>query len=296
MAVRAFSFGGGVQSMACLVLAAEGRIDYRTFVFADVGADSEHPATMAYFEEYAKPYAERHGLDLLVVQKLRRDGSFESILEKLHRTQRSIDIPVRMQNGAPGRRSCTADYKIKPVSRWMKQHGATVTEPGIVGVGISLDEFERMRDSQIPYIRNEYPLVDLRIDRAECERIIRSAGLPVPPKSSCWFCPFHRPDAWVAMRHDEPELFAQAVELERMVNVRRSRLGLDDVWLTRFAMPLDVAIPAYEEAKATKDMRAAFKRSTGQTLPPGVIALTLFDADDGAHNCGPFTCAVGRGA
>ncbi|MFP5503735.1 MAG: phosphoadenosine phosphosulfate reductase, partial [Candidatus Sericytochromatia bacterium] len=106
MSLRAFSFGGGVQSVACLVLAAHGRIDYKTFVFADVGTDSEHPATMAYYEQYAKPFAERHGLELVIVQNLKRDGSFESILEKLHRTQRSIDIPVRMQNGAPGRRSC----------------------------------------------------------------------------------------------------------------------------------------------------------------------------------------------
>ena len=31
--IRVFSFGGGVQSVACLVLAAQGKIDYKTFVF-----------------------------------------------------------------------------------------------------------------------------------------------------------------------------------------------------------------------------------------------------------------------
>ncbi|WP_254897837.1 hypothetical protein [Kitasatospora sp. NA04385] len=35
--IRSFSFGGGVQSTAALVLAAQGRIDYRTFLFANVG-------------------------------------------------------------------------------------------------------------------------------------------------------------------------------------------------------------------------------------------------------------------
>jgi hypothetical protein len=39
---RVVSYGGGVQSNALLVLAAQGRIDYRTFLFANVGDDSEH--------------------------------------------------------------------------------------------------------------------------------------------------------------------------------------------------------------------------------------------------------------
>src|ERR671910_1536926 len=39
---RVVSYGGGVQSNALLELAAQGRIDYRTFLFANVGDDSEH--------------------------------------------------------------------------------------------------------------------------------------------------------------------------------------------------------------------------------------------------------------
>lgn len=41
-----FSTGGGVQSTACLVLAAQGKIPYRTFVFANVGDKAESPATL----------------------------------------------------------------------------------------------------------------------------------------------------------------------------------------------------------------------------------------------------------
>jgi hypothetical protein len=42
-----FSYGGGVQSTAGLVLAAAGRINFPNFVFANVGEDAEHPATLA---------------------------------------------------------------------------------------------------------------------------------------------------------------------------------------------------------------------------------------------------------
>jgi hypothetical protein len=34
-ALTTFSFGGGVQSVACLVLAATGRIHFPTMLFAD---------------------------------------------------------------------------------------------------------------------------------------------------------------------------------------------------------------------------------------------------------------------
>jgi 3'-phosphoadenosine 5'-phosphosulfate sulfotransferase (PAPS reductase)/FAD synthetase len=46
--IRVFSYGGGVQSTAALVLAAQGVIDYHTFLFANVGEDSENPDTLAY--------------------------------------------------------------------------------------------------------------------------------------------------------------------------------------------------------------------------------------------------------
>ena len=37
--LKVFSYGGGVQSTAALVLAAQGKIDYQTFLFCNVGAD-----------------------------------------------------------------------------------------------------------------------------------------------------------------------------------------------------------------------------------------------------------------
>src|SRR5947209_5246716 len=54
--IRVFSYGGGVQSTAALVLAAQGKIDYPTFLFCNVGADSENPETLTYVEQYAKLY------------------------------------------------------------------------------------------------------------------------------------------------------------------------------------------------------------------------------------------------
>ena len=80
MSIRVFSFGGGVQSTAALVLAAQGRVDFREFVFANVGEDSEYPGTLTYLEEHARPFAAAHGLALTEVRKHTRDGAPDSVL------------------------------------------------------------------------------------------------------------------------------------------------------------------------------------------------------------------------
>ena len=61
MTLRVVSYGGGVQSTSLLVLAAQNKIDYKTFLFCNVGDDSEHPDTIKYVHEVAMPYAKEHG-------------------------------------------------------------------------------------------------------------------------------------------------------------------------------------------------------------------------------------------
>ncbi|MFB7247900.1 phosphoadenosine phosphosulfate reductase [Streptomyces populi] len=244
--VKSFSFGGGVQSTAALVLAARGELDYRTFLMANVGDDSEHPGTLRYLHEYAIPYAKAHGLELVVLDRvMKRSGEVRTLYQDLTREgSRSLKIPVRMSNGAPGTRSCTASFKIKVVGDELKRRGATKEAPATVGIGISLDEIHRANKRRCePHELIEYPLLERGIRRIDCARIIRGAGLPVPPKSSCWFCPFHRPETWHDMRRGEPELFEKACQLEELLNRRRDELGKDHVWLTRFNQPLRQAIP-----------------------------------------------------
>lgn len=255
--------------MAVLVLAAQGRLQYDAFLFANVGADSENPATLRYYSEYAVPYAESHGLPLHELQRIpkkgRSAGEVETLYGRLTRDgSRSLPIPVRMANGAPGRRGCTADFKIRVIADWQRQHGATKHDPAIMGLGISLDEIIRARtDSGIAWQTLEYPLLDLRLTATDCIQIVQAAGLPVPPKSSCWFCPFHSRDEWVRMRREEPNLFQMSVDLENQLNERRVLLGKDHIYLHQSARPLaqvvgDQMAFAYEEDDRTCDTGHCF--------------------------------------
>jgi hypothetical protein len=252
--IRVFSYGGGVQSTAALVLAAQGVIDYHTFLFANVGEDSENPDTLAYIRRYALPFARQHGLTLLELQRVwqtgTRAGQPVTLYGQLVKPEsRSIGIPVRLGSGAPGNRSCTVDFKIEVIDRWLREQGAR--ESGaVVGLGISLDEFTRARsgsDLEKPWKTLAYPLLnDIRlpsrshsgITRQDCITIIKQAGLPVPPKSSCFFCPFHTISTWQEMRQKRPDLFQKACELERLMHERAVRLGRGEIWFTSKHKPL----------------------------------------------------------
>ncbi|MEV0584060.1 phosphoadenosine phosphosulfate reductase [Nonomuraea sp. NPDC050310] len=224
------------------MLQAQGKLPdggFDHWLFSNVGDDSEHPDTIAYFHDVALPFAEKHGIDLQMLRKVGRDGEVKTLYGDLTRPEsRSIGIPVRMggkADAAPGNRSCTGTFKIAVIAKWLKQHGASADRPGTIGVGISLDEMERMNSRKAaPYERLVYPLIDLRLRVSDCVSIIRKAGLAIPPKSSCWFCPLRKTDSWADMRRTDPDLFEKAADLEDLLNERRHRLGKDNVYLTRY--------------------------------------------------------------
>ena len=250
--MRIISYGGGVQSTAMVIMAATRNPEFETAcggpidaaLFSNVGDDSEHPATLDYVRNVIQPWAAQHDFPVEILEKVRRDGRKETLLQHLSRPEsRSVPIPVRMSNGAPGRRRCTVDYKIKVIHKWLKANGASKDNVATVAIGISTDEFQRIgRADDAPFERRIYPLIALDMARSDCYNVPAQHDLPAPGKSSCYFCPFHRPSTWAEMRRDEPELFWKSVEIETMLNDRGKKLEKDNVWLTRFNKPLDEAI------------------------------------------------------
>ena len=245
--LQIISLGAGVQSTAMVVLAAQGKLGLNidAAVFANVGDDSERPETMAYLRDVLIPWADERGLPVHEIHRTRRDGTrWPTLLEhSLASDNRSISIPVRMPAGMPGNRSCTVEWKIKTVSKWLRANGATKTNPATVAIGISTDEIERAgRRTGVPTETAAYPLIDLGMSRSDCLTVIADAGLPNPGKSACFYCPFQSPRSWAEMRRDEPGQFAEAQAIEDALIAKRGDLGRDEVYLTRFGRRLSDAI------------------------------------------------------
>lgn len=261
--LRTISFGGGVQSTALLIMAANRDPEFEqvmggrctTALFANVGDDSEDPASLKWIRTVAQPWAAERGVWVRELQRIKRGGEVETLWGRLMKPEsRSLPIPIRMSNGAPGNRSCTADFKIAVIGKWLKQHGANKDNPATVAIGFSTDEMHRAnRKKAMPYETPVFPLLEMGWDRSRCQQlIVETLGRPAP-KSSCFFCPFHRPQTWAEMRRDRPELFDKSVELENTLNERRDKLGKDHVWLTRFNRPLADAIGEAQAPLFTDD-------------------------------------------
>jgi hypothetical protein len=98
-----------------------------------------------------------------------------------------------------------------------------------------------------------YPLLDLRLNRDECRALIRDAGIAVPPKSSCWFCPYHSNSTWQAMREDEPALFAASVKLETLLSDRLVTLQGRPAYFHNRLKPLTMATTANRQGRLFDD-------------------------------------------
>lgn len=250
--LRSVSYGGGVQSTALLVLAAQRVIDFPLFLFANVGPRAESPATFAYLEDVARPYAAAHGIELVELRKHVR-GQPDDLYERLVNPDLGYNgIPWRSsREGPPMSRSCTVSFKLEPIARELKARGASDEAPATVALGISLDEAHRANTRKAkPHERLVYPLIGigeetgLRLRRIDCEALIRDAGLPVPPKSSCWFCPHHSMGAWADLRRDDPDRFEEAAELEDTMRAKSEARGHGPVFISRAGIPLRQAVDA----------------------------------------------------
>ncbi len=204
--MRLLSFGGGVQTTALAVMLCRGEIEAEHIVMADTGG--ERPDTYAHVATVSD-YLAAHGRTLEIV---RHNGSSleDYVLNK------STVIPVITPRGL-GRRQCTAQWKIRPIKAYARARGAKHLT---MLLGISVDEIFRIKPDREKWVTREYPLVDRNLTRSDCRRIVQEAGLPDPPKSSCFYCPLQRTSQWQWLASTEPGLFARAAAMEEAVQKR----------------------------------------------------------------------------
>lgn len=187
------SFGAGVNTVALMVHLINEEMPFDEAVFADTGG--ELPETYDYLR-IASEYLRRHGKKLTTVRS-KSGALFETCV------RRKV-VPSQLW------RWSTRDYKITPIHAYYRSLGGHINEY----MGIAYDEITRMKRSAEPYITTLFPLVDAKMTRVDCVRTIEEEGLPVPPKSGCYFCPFNNLERWRQLAMVHPDLYRKAVRLE----------------------------------------------------------------------------------
>jgi len=217
------SYGGGVQSTALVLLAMSEGWDVDEIVHVDL-LDAESPATREYVARFREWLRRDHGRDITIIGRdlygdmLARPG-FTPVPWHGRRERFML------------KRQCTREYKVQPLTRYL--YGRYPA--GRIGLmlGISVDEYHRMRDSSAARIEHVYPLVDRRLTRWQCREIVERAGLAVPWKSSCWFCPYRSIRSQWALVQRYPDLAGMAQALEDRINAERRSRGKDEIVVLR---------------------------------------------------------------
>ena len=130
------------------------------------------------------------------------------------------------------RRQCTKEFKVVPIQRFIKEmmlgvpRGHPVKQRVRSMMGFSSEEVFRMKPSREKWIDSAYPLVDARLYRPHCIRIVEDAGLGTPRKSACVFCPYHSDRYWAEMKYGDPKSFEKSVAVDEMIRSAASRAQL----------------------------------------------------------------------
>ena len=219
------SLGWGVQSWTIAAMVALGDLPP---IDLAIHADTGHEPQRTY-DHAAKwtPWLEERGLTVVTVkpvnqQVIREDWGIGS-----------VHIPaftLAKSDGSHGqiRRQCTKHWKLQPIRAHLRTLLSPRPAPGAVECwqGISLDEYSRMRSSDVKYIENVYPLVDRRMSRGDCIAWLQGKGLDVPPKSSCVFCPYHSLSAWRDLKAQGGPDWDKAVYVDQNIRARRNDFRL----------------------------------------------------------------------
>jgi hypothetical protein len=146
-------------------------------------------------------------------------------------------------------RKCTVDYKIMPMRRKirelmsMKPTGRLPKGFWIEQwIGFPKDELRRTFCSDVQWITNTFPLIlPLQMTKRELPSWFIQHGYPVPPKSSCLFCPFHSNAYWRDMRDRRPDEWAKTIEFERQLHQGKLPGVRGTPYLHKTMVPLPLA-------------------------------------------------------
>ncbi|MFQ5702046.1 MAG: phosphoadenosine phosphosulfate reductase [Acidobacteriota bacterium] len=240
------SFGAGVDSTAMLVEMKNRRIRPDLILFADTGA--EKPETYQHLETMNGWLRSVGFPEVTVVRYVPPIAPYKDL-------EGNCLANETLPSLAFGMKSCSLKWKVKPQHKYLDQWGPALelwaegkkvrralgydngcadrkrSKKVTVAVGLDNGCADKKRSKTYAGNGQEsekydywYPLQDWDVDREGCVQIIEAEGIPVPPKSSCFFCPAMKKEEILELRDKHPDLLKRAIDLEN--NARFGKHGL----------------------------------------------------------------------
>jgi hypothetical protein len=192
------AWGAGLDSTAMIVDLAERGEAVDMVLFADPGA--EKSATYAFIPLFRAWMAERGIASEIVRYQPRNFKHWPPYAGITENMLTNATLPSVVFGGG----SCSQKWKAAPQDAWTATWeparrcwdagGRVVKLIGYDASGRDTQRYHHAIGCEDPRYAYRYPLREWAWGRPECEARIARAGLPVPPKSSCYFCGSIKPD------------------------------------------------------------------------------------------------------
>jgi len=209
------AYGGGTDSTAMLIGMHQHNIPVDLILFSDTGCEQPHtyeylPGMNGWLADHGMPtitvveYTDQNGNRLTLEQECLRSGSLPAL--------------------AYGHKKCSLKHKIGPQDKFCNNHPPCRAvwargEKVVKYIGYDAGEEHRRAhalalDLQDKKYRKEYPLIDWGWTRGDCISAIEQENLPLPGKSSCFFCPSMKHHEIRTLYHKHRGLYERAIAIE----------------------------------------------------------------------------------
>jgi len=226
--------GLGVNSIAGIIEATNRGVIFDHILFANTGNGKklgEKKATYAYIEIFNKWLKDHNQPQLTILHSYNKDKELITLYEEVLKLDTLPSIVF-------GYKTCSQRFKIAPQDKFIDSlpEAQVFYEAGLKvkkWIFYDADEPQRAKEYISDKYENYYFLIEIDFGRFECIYCIGLAGLPIPPKSSCKFCPSTKPYQIIEMYEESRSDFYESVILEanalnggKLINV----LGLGSDW------------------------------------------------------------------
>ena len=263
--MKILSFGAGMQSTALALMSCENSLSlkkgqpmphpdvpiYDLVIFCDLGMEPSWVMDQVMFTQDA---CEQVKISFKILDSPLHEDFMRNFGER-----RTVSIPWWTLRGdghkAKMPRNCTIDYKSEVIAKYVRwevlgyRKGQRLRpedrKAHEMHMGFSYEEQKRCKESTNPMFVNHYPLVEMKLVRADNYAYIRDVWGLETRASACTFCPFHRNYFFRYLRENLPEEYAQLVMVDELLRDKTPKPPMDsDLFISRSRKRIKDLTPA----------------------------------------------------
>jgi len=235
------SYGGGTNSTAMLINMVKHQLLPDEILFADTGGETHE--TYSFIKEFNDWLIQKNFPSIKVLKYQTKHGDILT-LEQDCLNNNTIP-PI-----AFGWKTCSQKFKILPVNKYLKSTYPNETIQ--MWVGFDSSEEKRIAANPNENFENYFPLIHWNWDRSKCIEVIKEAGLNLPGKSSCFFCPNMKPHEILRLPDDLKEraiaIEKNATKLMELKGLGRNKSWTDLIHADRNQTKLDLDFEDWHQA------------------------------------------------